>query len=527
MAIVTSILDDLNVWMLAGLVLAASAGCRDASRTAAGLPANVDPLRLLSDSSGEVLEESWAAHHVRGSKVGHRHMRVFRHGGPEAGLLRVVSVDRLELRRFGGRTEQTLTMASLETDEGQVRQLAYQLEDGTSVQQAGGVVQDGHLLLTRSTDEGTQTVRLDWSSRQSGIFGVERSLRRQPMKEGERRTIEVFFPLIDRTASLELVTQGAEPLEVDGQARSAMRVEAADPRAETWQAPTIYWVDHEGKLVKVRESFLDRETRVVDASRATERNDSLALDLGVDVGVRVEPPIERPSEVKYAVYRVELDGLDPRKVFPVGASQRVLSAEEGVVLVTVRQVTPDTPPKLDVPANAPLRDDLEPNLLIDSHHPRIVAIATSVAGSIEHPWFAAQQLERHVHGRLSKTDVSQVFGSAATVAEQKSGDCSEHAVLLAAVCRARDIPARVAVGLVYSSERERFLYHMWNEVWIGDRWIPLDATLGPNRVGGCHIKLRHSNLADQTPFSLISPVMQLIERMKIDVVAASTEIPTS
>jgi transglutaminase-like putative cysteine protease len=354
------------------------------------------------------------------------------------------------------------------------------------------------------------------------MFGIERSLRRQPLAKGERRTIEIFFPLLDRTAPVELVAQRRETTDVDGQSRVLMRVEAVDPRAEGWQLPTVYWVDEQGTAVKVQEAFLDRETVVVEPARATRPNNSVPLDLGLDLGVRIAEAIEQPSQVKYAVYRIEADGLDPEKLFPAGLAQRVLPAEQGVVLVTVRQVTPDRPSELDVKPQPPEPGDLESNALVQSDHPRIIAIAESVAGSVDDPWFAAQLLERHVHGRLNKADVSQVFGSAAQVAEQKQGDCSEHAVLLAAVCRARRIPARVAVGLVYSAPEQSFLYHMWNEVWIRDRWIPLDATLGPESVGGCHIKLRDSNLAHQTPYSMVAPVMQLIERIKIEVVSAES-----
>ena len=263
----------------------------------------------------------------------------------------------------------------------------------------------------------------------------------------------------------------------------------------------------------------------MDERRAKQANDLVRLDLGIDVGIRVDRPIENSAEVKYAVYRVQTDGLNPARVFASGLSQHVLPAEEGVALVTVRQVTPDSPAVIDVDIDPPQPDDLKSSALVQCDHPRIRAIADSVAGSVDDPWFAAQLLEHHVFSRLSKTDFSQVFGSAAEVAEKRRGDCSEHAVLLAAVCRAHGIPTRVAVGLLYSAQDQRFLYHMWNEVWIRDRWIPLDATLGRSVVGGCHIKLRDSSLAHESAYSMVSPVIQLIGRIKIDVVSAQTTLP--
>ena len=38
-------------------------------------------------------------------------------------------------------------------------------------------------------------------------------------------------------------------------------------------------------------------------------------------------------------------------------------------------------------------------------------------------------------------------------------------VLLAALARARGIPSRAAVGLVYVGALKGFGYHMWTEVW--------------------------------------------------------------
>jgi transglutaminase-like putative cysteine protease len=498
-------------------VLLACSGCWRTSPSLAD--PEPDPLALLNDSSGELIEESWAAHLVRGAKVGHRHTRVFRLEKSAPALLRIVTVDRLELRRFGHGTVQVLTTASLETEDGHVRQLAYQVDNGGSTEQAGGIVRDGYLLLTRAAHEAAEPTRIAWSKRQQGIFAVERTLRRKPLAPGDRRSIETFLPLLDRVAPLELVVQRHETVDVDGQPRTLLRVEAMDPRAEGWQLPTVYWVDDDGVIIKTQESFMDRETLAVDQSRATRPNDTLRPDMGIDVGVRVQQPIDNARYVNNAVYRVQVEGLDPQKLFPSSLSQRVSPTERGVVEVTVSRVTAEDPPPPDIRPRPPQPDDLAPSPLVQSDHPRIKAIAESVAGSVDDPWFAAQLLERHVHGRLNKVDFSQVFGSAAEVAEQKRGDCSEHAVLLAAVCRARGIPARVAVGLLYSEEQQSFLFHMWNEVWIRDRWLPLDATLGEGGTGACHLKLRDSSLAHETAYSMVAPVMHVIGRTKIDVVA--------
>ena len=52
----------------------------------------------------------------------------------------------------------------------------------------------------------------------------------------------------------------------------------------------------------------------------------------------------------------------------------------------------------------------------------------------------ACRLEKLVRDKMQAQDFSQAFATAAEVAETLQGDCTEHAVLLAALCRAREIP---------------------------------------------------------------------------------------
>ena len=54
-----------------------------------------------------------------------------------------------------------------------------------------------------------------------------------------------------------------------------------------------------------------------------------------------------------------------------------------------------------------------------------------------------------VHNHIDNKHLSTAYASASETARTGSGDCTEHAVLLAAVLKARGVPARVCHGLVY------------------------------------------------------------------------------
>ena len=126
-------------------------------------------------------------------------------------------------------------------------------------------------------------------------------------------------------------------------------------------------------------------------------------------------------------------------------------------------------------------------------------------------------MERYVHEELKKKNFSQAFATASEVARSLEGDCTEHAVFLAALCRARGIPARVAIGLVYIQGDQAFGYHMWTEAYIDKRWIPLDGTLARGGIGAGHLKIQHTNLKGASAYSAFLPVVQVLGRLSIEV----------
>ena len=71
---------------------------------------------------------------------------------------------------------------------------------------------------------------------------------------------------------------------------------------------------------------------------------------------------------------------------------------------------------------------------------------------------------------INNKSLSVGYASAAEVVESRQGDCSEFAVLTAALCRAVGIPAQVAVGVAYVQDfmgLEGFGGHAWAQAYVG------------------------------------------------------------
>jgi transglutaminase-like putative cysteine protease len=85
------------------------------------------------------------------------------------------------------------------------------------------------------------------------------------------------------------------------------------------------------------------------------------------------------------------------------------------------------------------------------------------------------------------------------VTASRQGDCSEFAVLTAALCRAVGIPSQVVAGIAYVKDfegHEGFGGHAWAQAYIAGKWVGLDAAFKSGHRGGYdagHIALAVGN----------------------------------
>ena len=89
------------------------------------------------------------------------------------------------------------------------------------------------------------------------------------------------------------------------------------------------------------------------------------------------------------------------------------------------------------------------------------------------------ELERFVFEHVHNKSYSRSFDLASRVAATGEGDCTEHAVLLAALARATGHAARVVVGnLILERDDGLFAFgHAWTEIHDGEAWQIHDGTL--------------------------------------------------
>ncbi len=81
-----------------------------------------------------------------------------------------------------------------------------------------------------------------------------------------------------------------------------------------------------------------------------------------------------------------------------------------------------------------------------------------------------------------------LFGTSREALRDRTGDCSEAAVLTAALLRAANIPSRVVMGYA-TLQSGVWIGHAWAEAFLGGQWIGVDAALREFPAGATRVAL--------------------------------------
>jgi hypothetical protein len=467
------------------------------------------------DEKSSTISERWEEIYMDGIKAGYSHTKATRAGMEEGReVWQVTTVAKFVVVRDGKRAELGVRYSSVETPEGRCLRFETVSELGGQPTTVNGRVEGDRLLVERKTgSESPKSDTLPWSTDHLSEFAAQRALERQPMAPGESRKVRCFDPLLLKPLVVQFTAEKHERTALrDGEAE-LMRIRRTAVAEGAGEINGVIWTDQEGRIVKAWNPDQRETTYLSSRFEAVKEPEGKLYDIGLATRVPVNRPLKDAHATKRVVYKVTLKDRDPATVFATGPTQTLESIDGRTAKLIVRALRPDTP---GISELRPPEANLRPNSLIQSDDETVRAMARQTAADENDPWKIAVVLERKVRESVRPAEQAQALVSAAEVARSLQGDCTEHAVLLAALARARGIPARAALGLVYSNGY--FAFHMWTEVYVAHRWVPLDATLGMGGIGGAHLKLADTNFAAEegmSSFWRVATAMGQIEKLDI------------
>lgn len=490
------------------------------------------PAKSVAAASSRLIEEMWDGYAMRdaangkSTRIGHAQTTV--HEVQENGqtLHRTTSVVHTAMQRAGQDISQDMTLTSWDSQDGSLVRFETRVSGAGGEIVSVGAVKDGKLNIDTTTLGRTQSQAIAWPVDAGGLFAAEQSLRRRPMQPGEERAVRGLMPLMNLPVTSTLKAKQWEEVEspqASGKRReSLLRIDVMmKMNLGAQQLESVLWMDSRGAVVKTLVPSIGQESVRMSKEEALRQTAEQPYDLLIASTVPVKGNVEGLGARQQVTYRARLKNGAIRGLFSEGATQQVKLLDENTAEIVVTAMRPGTAgdnAREGKGAVNPEPADLTSNNFIQVDDPLIQKMAAEVTGGEGEAGNIAQKLEKLVAESVENKSYTQAFATAAEVARSGEGDCTEHAVLLAALCRAKQIPARCAFGLVYYPPEKGFAYHMWNEALIDGTWVPLDATLGQGGIAADHIKLGDSNLAGGSPLADLLAVMQVFGRLELEVV---------
>ncbi|QDU39764.1 Transglutaminase-like superfamily protein [Maioricimonas rarisocia] len=462
--------------------------------------------------------ESWQVIYIGGKRVGYAWSseRSVERDGRTVIVTDVLT--QMTITRFNGRLTMRVKQQTEEDTEGNLLKFVFELANPpNSNTKTVGIVEGDQLQLTTTSGGRTQKSMQEWDNNVKSPAWQERVLRESPLEEGDTRSFKTFDPQFNRVAEIGLSHEGTKETELlDGKTRELEHIKVTHSLIPGFVIDS--YTDKDGRTLKTETNLLGTASYEVPREVALEEIAGEELDLALETLVRVEA-IERPFETERVRYRITVEGGVQKDDFPEGPTQQREVVSDDVVELTVTSIRPAAEEDSPSSSSPPGPDFLSSTRFLECKDPRIVELAAEGVEPGGTDAEVAMALEKFVHRKIRTKDFSTALATASEVARSLEGDCTEHAVLLAALLRVREIPSRVAVGLVYSPRHSGFAGHMWTEAYLDGRWVPLDATLGRGGIGATHIKMSDSSLADDAavPVGAFVSVTMLLGRMRIEV----------
>ncbi len=492
---------------------------------------------VRAEAPPKVVQETWDAAYLEGAKCGSFHTVTVALDRDGQKLLHTSMTMDLRVRRYNAVVPLRMETGDDETQDGVIRSLwLTQFTDRGSLTQTGTV--DGDQLAVGIKGQG-EAQRVPWDKTVLGVYKQELIFRERKVKPGDRIAYRSYELSLLSPVTVRVTVK--EPEEVDLLApkkegektraerrkKKLLRAEVVPDKVEVGGNPVqlpkmIAWLDDRREVARSQTELpglgtitLYRTTKAI----AEEEGAAPALlpDLGLNTLIPLNRPLRRPFDAAAIAYRVTVKGDDdPSTTFARDARQQASDAKDSSFTLTVRRQT--VPPEAtETPTAKP--EFIQSSYFIDSDDPKVRAAAAEAVGDETDPWRRAQRIERWVYDRMNgSNDVG--FVPASQIVRELKGDCRQHAMLAAAMCRAAGVPARTAVGLVYVTDPQRgpvFGFHMWTEVLARGKWLGVDATLGRGGIGPGHLKVVDASWHNTQTLAPILPVTRVMGRLAIEV----------
>ncbi|MEI7036318.1 transglutaminase-like domain-containing protein [Fulvimonas yonginensis] len=414
-------------------------------------------------------QTDWMTVLLGGRKVGHVEVERQHDGG----VVVTTQTLALDLSRSGKPMHLGTMSRSLEGPDGEPLGFAARTHMSSMDSTVEAQVDDtGRYRVVTTVGGDSRVALMDWPGDALLAEGQRKAIVAAGRRPGDVYHLREFDPSSQQVVDVRVEILGDETVALPGGAMRLSHQRQTLALAHGRQDLDL-WVDDRGIARKGLMYLLGQPLEMLACDRACALAPNQPVDMLRAATVdspRLLPPYLRTVPMRY---RVHISGnigqpfvtTDEQQVAPLGG-------DDWMVDVGGAHAGRQAPPQ---PA------DSEPNAWLQSDSPAIRRLAAQAVGNARDDLQRMRRLRAFVSNYITAHGLDVGYASALEVVRSREGDCTEYAVLLAAMARSQGIPARVVSGMVYADRfagvMRTFVPHEWVQAWVDGRWQSFDAAL--------------------------------------------------
>jgi hypothetical protein len=475
---------------------------------------------------GKLVLDVWDAAFLEGGKAGYVHTTVYELDRDGQKILRTTVDLHLTLKKFKETVHLQGVTGTEETAAGQVIGTFMTQQLGQKKQLTiTGIVKGKQIELLLDGKAGVLKPA-PWEEGVVGMYRQQIMFQEKKVKPGDKFSFLTFEPSVNLVLRTDVTVKDYEKVDLlDTKAKTKLlRVEVTPEKLEQVKLPTLtMWLNADGKplrqqveapgLGKITLYRTSREVAMAPGKGA------IVADIGINQLVRLNKKLLNPNDFNAIKFRITVKGEDDASMAFVNDDRQQVKEAKGATFVI--QVKGSRGPAKGKP-DAKIGDEfMQSSYFITSADAKVKELAGKAVGKETDAWKKALKIEKWVFTNVRYTN-QEALAPADEVARTLEGDCTEFAMLMAAMCRAEGVPSRIAIGLVYADTPygPAMGFHMWTEVWVQDQWVPLDATQGRGQIGPTHLKIADHSWHEIRSLTPLYPLLRVLGKVQIEIVGA-------
>jgi hypothetical protein len=397
---------------------------------------------------------------------------------------------------------------------------------GTATVVVSGTVDSLWIVDETTTSMGRQNKKTyGWPRGALMAEGLRLLQLEKGLKEGLEYSAKLFRIGSKEPTEVTIRIGPKKNVDLLGRVAALTEVKTIVKTPEGGEIVSTSYVDEKLHTLKSVTPMLGTQTEIIACAKEFALSESNIPEIIDKMFVASPEPLNGIESAKSATYHLKPTDPTTKLIIP-STDNQTTKEKRGEVIVTVKPITAPVGVKFPYDGKEDsILEAMKPTSYLQSDNNVIIELAKKATGETKDAAEAVKKIESFVSSYIENRGLSVGYATAAEVAASKTGDCSEFAVLTAAMCRAIGIPARAVSGLIYvksfDGKENVFGGHMWAEAYIGGKWIGLDATKAPHGFDAGHIALATGNGEPADFLNLAATLGQF----KIDKVTIETGKP--